>query len=132
PGPEGLTFINDSTATNAESTARALASFERVWWILGGKPKEGGIDSLAEYFPRVARAYLIGEASDAFAQTLEGRVPYVRCGTLEKAVARAAADGQASDEEAPVILFSPACASFDQFRSFEHRGDVFREVVAGL
>ncbi len=132
PGPDGLIFINDSKATNAESTARALASFERVWWILGGKPKEGGIDSLAEYFPRVARAYLIGEASDAFAQTLEGRVPHVRCGTIEKAVARATADAQASEEPAPVILFSPACASFDQFRSFEHRGDAFRELVAEI
>jgi UDP-N-acetylmuramoylalanine--D-glutamate ligase len=130
PGPEGLVFINDSKATNAESTARALASFPRVHWILGGKPKEGGIESLAEYFPRIARAYLIGEASDAFAATLEGRVPFERCGTLDVAIAAAARD--AAREADAVVLFSPACASFDQFRSFEHRGDVFREIVAGL
>jgi len=134
PGPQGLVFINDSKATNAESTAWALASFPlenhpRVYWILGGKPKAGGIESLGAFFPGIARAYLIGEAANGFARTLEGRVPYEHCGTLETAVARAAEDARASSEPNPVILFSPACASFDQFRSFEHRGDVFRELV---
>ncbi len=130
PGPEGLVFINDSKATNAESTARALASFPRVHWILGGKPKEGGIESLAEYFPKIAKAYLIGESAGDFARTLDAQVPYEQCGTLEVAVVAAARD--AAREVDAVVLFSPACASFDQFRSFEHRGDVFREIVAGL
>jgi UDP-N-acetylmuramoylalanine--D-glutamate ligase len=130
PGPEGLVFINDSKATNAESTARALASFPRVHWILGGKPKEGGITPLTAFFPKIAKAYLIGESADDFARTLDGAVPFEQCGTLDVAVAAAARD--AGREEEAVVLFSPACASFDQFRSFEHRGDVFREIVAGL
>ncbi|HKH97180.1 MAG TPA: UDP-N-acetylmuramoyl-L-alanine--D-glutamate ligase, partial [Beijerinckiaceae bacterium] len=86
----GALFVNDSKATNADSTEKALASFERILWILGGKPKEGGIESLRPYFPRIDRAYLIGEASDAFAGTLESEVPYLRCGTLDKAVVAAA------------------------------------------
>ena len=82
-------FINDSKATNADSTATALAAFERdVFWILGGKPKQGGITSLEPFFPRIARAYLIGEASEEFAATLEGKVAFERCGTLDVALAR--------------------------------------------
>lgn len=125
-----VVFINDSKATNADSTQRALESFSRIHWILGGKAKEGGIAPLASYFPKIAKAYLIGEASDDFATTLDGRVPLEQCGTLDAAVAAAARD--AAREADAVVLFSPACASFDQFRSFEHRGDVFREIVAGL
>jgi UDP-N-acetylmuramoylalanine--D-glutamate ligase len=125
-----VVFINDSKATNADSTQRALESFPRMHWILGGKPKAGGITSLAAYFPKVAKAYLIGESAEDFAQTLDGRVPFEQCGTLDVAVAAAARD--AAREPDAVVLFSPACASFDQFRSFEHRGDVFREIVAGL
>jgi UDP-N-acetylmuramoylalanine--D-glutamate ligase len=123
-------FINDSKATNADSTQRALESFPRMRWILGGKPKAGGIASLERYFPKIAKAYLIGAAAEEFAATLEGRVPYEHCGTLDAAVARAAAD--AREAGGGVVLFSPACASFDQFRSFEHRGDVFREIVRGM
>ena len=126
-------FINDSKATNANSTEKALASLERdIFWILGGKPKEGGITALEPYFPRIAKAYLIGEASDEFAATLEGKVPYERCDTLDVAVASAAADAAACAGPEPVVLLSPACASYDQFRSFEHRGDVFRDLVASL
>src|SRR5262249_5632844 len=69
-------FVNDSKATNADSAAKALASFEDIFWIAGGKPKTGGIDSLTEFFPRIRKAYLIGEAANEFAQTLDGRVPY--------------------------------------------------------
>jgi UDP-N-acetylmuramoylalanine--D-glutamate ligase len=123
-------FINDSKATNADSTQRALESFPRIHWILGGKPKAGGISSLTGYFPKIAKAYLIGESADDFARTLDGHVPFEQCGTLDVAVAAAARD--AAREADAVVLFSPACASFDQFRSFEHRGDVFREIVAGL
>jgi len=126
-------FINDSKATNADSAATALAAFERdIYWILGGKPKEGGITSLASYFPRVAKAYLIGEASGAFARTLDGKVSAARCGTLDAAVAAAAQDAAASGAAEPVVLLSPACASYDQYRNFEVRGDAFRDLVAAL
>jgi len=126
-------FINDSKATNADSTEKALAAWERdIYWILGGKPKEGGIRSLEAYFPRIAKAYLIGYASDDFAATLDGKVPYERCGTLDVALARAASDASQAAGPEPVVLLSPACASYDQFRSFEHRGDTFRELVRAL
>lgn len=124
-------FVNDSKATNADSTEVALAAFARVFWILGGKPKAGGIASLAPHFGKIAKAYLIGAATDEFAQTLEGRVPYERCGTLDVAVSRAAADAAATGED-EVVLFSPACASYDQFRNFEERGDRFKALVRGL
>ena len=125
-------FVNDSKATNADSAAMALACFSDIFWILGGKPKTGGITGLTQYFPRIARAYLIGEATEEFAPTLEGRVSYVRCGTLDRAVAAAAADAEQSGRPAPVVLLSPACASFDQYRNFEVRGDAFRKLVLGL
>jgi UDP-N-acetylmuramoylalanine--D-glutamate ligase len=126
-------FINDSKATNADSAATALAAFERdVFWILGGRPKAGGITSLADFFPRVAKAYLIGEATEEFAATLDGRIPFERCGTLDSAVAVAAADAAAGGAREPVVLLSPACASFDHYRNFEVRGDAFRTLVAAL
>ncbi|MBS0240654.1 MAG: UDP-N-acetylmuramoyl-L-alanine--D-glutamate ligase [Proteobacteria bacterium] len=126
-------FINDSKATNADSTEKALATWEQgIFWILGGKAKEGGITPLASYFPRIAKAYLIGAASGDFAATLEGKVPCERSGTLEIALAHAAADAAASGLAEPVVLLSPACASYDQFRSFEHRGNVFRDLVRAL
>ncbi len=126
-------FIHDSKATNADSAATALASFERdIYWVLGGKPKEGGIASLAEYFPRVAKAYLIGEATEDFAATLAGRVDFSRCGTLDRAVGEAVRDAQASGAREPVVLLSPACASFDQYRNFEVRGDAFRALAEAL
>ena len=129
-------FINDSKATNADSAAKALASFENIYWIAGGKQKEGGIESLTEFFPRIAKAYLIGEAAQDFAATLGGegstqKVPYEMSGTLDAAVAQAARDAVASGKNA-VVLLSPACASFDQFRNFEIRGEHFRALVQGL
>jgi UDP-N-acetylmuramoylalanine--D-glutamate ligase len=99
---------------------------------LGGKPKQGGIASLAPLFTRVSKAYLIGEATEAFAATLDGRVPYERSGTLDAALAAASRDAQASSAAEPVVLLSPACASFDQYRNFEVRGDAFRALVAAL
>ncbi|WP_027172035.1 UDP-N-acetylmuramoyl-L-alanine--D-glutamate ligase [Methylobacterium sp. 10] len=125
-------FVNDSKATNADSTEKALTAFRDVHWILGGKQKEGGIDLLAPLFDRVAHAYLIGAASDAFAATLEGRVPYTRCGTLDVATKQAAEAAARSEAPEPVVLLSPACASYDQFKSFEDRGDQFRALVRGL
>jgi UDP-N-acetylmuramoylalanine--D-glutamate ligase len=125
-------FINDSKATNADAAARALACFSDIFWIAGGKPKEGGIADLAPYFPKVRRAYLIGEAADAFGRTLAGRVDAFQAGTLERALSVAYEDARKSDAPEPVVLLSPACASFDQFRDFEHRGDVFREMVKAV
>jgi len=126
-------FINDSKATNADSAATALAAFERdVFWILGGRAKQGGIAALTTYLPRVARAYLIGEATEEFAGTLQGEVPFERCGTLDRAVATATRDATASGAPEPVVLLSPACASYDQYRNFEIRGDAFRALVAAL
>jgi UDP-N-acetylmuramoylalanine--D-glutamate ligase len=125
-------FVNDSKATNADAAEKALLAFHDIHWILGGKAKQGGIESLRPLFPRVARAYLIGAAADAFAETLEGAAPFERCGTLTRAIEAAARDAFRSNAEEPVVLLSPACASFDQFANFEARGDAFRSEVALL
>ncbi len=125
-------FVNDSKATNADSTAKALASFKDMFWIAGGRPKAGGITGLAEFFPRIRKAYLVGEAAEDFARTLDGKVAYEMAGTLDKALASAARDAETSDAAEPAVLLSPACASFDQFPNFEVRGDTFRKLVRGL
>ncbi|HXY57221.1 MAG TPA: UDP-N-acetylmuramoyl-L-alanine--D-glutamate ligase [Methylocystis sp.] len=125
-------FVNDSKATNADAAAKALASFKDIYWIVGGKPKEGGVESLREFFPRIAKAYLIGEASEAFARTLEGVLPYEYCGTLPVATEFAARDAALSEAGEPVVLLSPACASYDQFANFEKRGDAFRALAQEL
>ena len=126
-----VVFVNDSKATNAEAAAPALSSYDRIYWIAGGLPKEGGIASLSPLFSRIAMAYLIGEAASAFAATLGNAVPYEISGTLEQAVAHAAADA-AEDERAVAVMLSPACASFDQYKNFEVRGDAFVGHVAAL
>jgi UDP-N-acetylmuramoylalanine--D-glutamate ligase len=125
-------FVNDSKATNADSAARALASFHDIFWIAGGRAKTGGITSLAEFFPRIAKAYLIGEAAKEFAATLDGKVPYKITDVLPAAVAAAAHDAEASDAKEPVVLLSPACASFDQHPNFEVRGQAFTDLVLAL
>ena len=126
-------YVNDSKATNADSAAQALACFGDIFWILGGKPKTGGIESLRSFFPRIRKAYLIGEAADEFATTLKaGGVAYEIDGTLDKAVAAASRDAEAATAAEPVVLLSPACASFDQYRNFEVRGDAFRALVLSL
>ncbi len=126
-------FINDSKATNANSAATALAAFEgNIYWIVGGRPKAGGIRSLEPYFARLSKAYLIGEATEEFAATLLGKVAFERCGTLAMAVAAAAADAGRLGKGAPTVLLSPACASYDQYRNFEVRGEAFRALVAAL
>ncbi|MDQ1154137.1 UDP-N-acetylmuramoyl-L-alanine--D-glutamate ligase [Brevundimonas sp. SORGH_AS_0993] len=125
-------FINDSKATNADAARQALASYPSVFWIAGGVPKAGGIDDLADLFPRVARAYLIGQAADAFAATLSANgVPHVLSRTLEAAVSAAADDAAAAVGDR-IVLLSPACASFDQFADFEARGEAFRAAVLAL
>ena len=125
-------FVNDSKATNADSAAKALASFHDIFWIAGGKPKTGGIVSLAEFFPRIRKAYLIGEAAKEFAETLEGKVPYEINGALSAAIDAAARDAAASGLKEPVVLLSPACASFDQYPNFEVRGKAFTDAVLAI
>jgi UDP-N-acetylmuramoylalanine--D-glutamate ligase len=125
-------FVNDSKGTNADAAAHALSSFQDIFWIAGGKPKLGGITSLAEYFPRIRKAYLIGEAAQEFAGTLGERAPHETSETLDVAVANAARDAEASGLPDPVVLLSPACASFDQYRNFEIRGARFRDLVTAL
>ena len=124
-------FINDSKATNADAARQAMSTFPKFHWIAGGKAKAGGIESLVDLFPRVAGAYLIGEAADDFAMTLAGRTVVRQCADLATAVSAAYADASATGEEA-VILLSPACASFDQFPDFEVRGDAFTELACNI
>ena len=120
----GVTIVNDSKATNADAAEKALQSYERIRWIAGGQAKAGGIEPLTGLFDRIAKAYLIGEAAETFAVTL-GDTAHIQCGTLDDATAQAIEDAEPGD----TILLSPACASFDQFPSFEARGDAFRALV---
>jgi UDP-N-acetylmuramoylalanine--D-glutamate ligase len=125
-------FVNDSKGTNADAAAHALSSFSDIFWIAGGRAKQGGISGLGEYFPCIRKAYLVGEAAPEFAATLGASVPHEISQTLETAVAHAARDAQASGLAEAVVLLSPACASFDQYRNFEIRGERFRELVTAL
>ena len=124
-------FVNDSKATNADAARQAMSAYPRFFWIAGGRAKAGGIEGLTELFPAIAKAYLIGEAETAFAATLEGKAPYARCGALAAAVRAAFADARKEEGEA-IVLFSPACASFDQYADFEERGEAFRAAVLAL
>jgi len=125
-----VAFINDSKATNANAAARALACFEPIFWIVGGRAKESGLAGLEAYYPRVAKAYLIGESAAAFGRQLDGKVALEHCGTLERAVAAASRDAMRSSARTPVVLLSPACASYDQFPNFAERGEAFRRLLA--
>lgn len=134
-------FVNDSKATNAEAVEKALMSYQDtpIYWLLGGQPKEGGITSLIPHFSKIKHAFVFGEATPLFAATLEGRVAYTTCKTLEEAVKKASTlafnhglamtEGGEDPEERAIVLLSPACASFDQFKDFEARGDAFCEAV---
>ena len=128
----GVLFVNDSKGTNADATARALSSFNDIFWIAGGKPKTGGITSLAEFFPRIRKAYLIGEAAQEFAarSAQKCRTRFRRRSTMRSSQPRAMRRPPGSTD--PVVLLSPACASFDQYRNFEIRGNRFRELVQAL
>jgi UDP-N-acetylmuramoylalanine--D-glutamate ligase len=124
----GVLFVNDSKATNPNSAAPALAAYPKIHWILGGLPKSDDLDPCEPFLDHVRAAYTIGEAGPMFADLLEGKVPVRRCEMLHEAVscaAHAAAPGE-------VVLLSPACASFDQFRDYEARGDAFRAAVEAL
>jgi UDP-N-acetylmuramoylalanine--D-glutamate ligase len=125
-------YVNDSKATNAEAAARALACYERIYWIAGGQAKDGGIASLKPYFPRLSHAYLIGASAQDFAKDLEGQTDFTVSGDLEVAVRHAHHSAQSAALDGSVVLLSPAAASFDQFASFEARGDQFRDLVAAL
>ncbi|MGP7795938.1 UDP-N-acetylmuramoyl-L-alanine--D-glutamate ligase [Sphingomonas sp. CLY1604] len=125
----GVTFVDDSKATNPESAAPALGAFDRIHWIVGGKRKGDDLDACAPYFDRIAAAYTIGEAGALFADLLTGKVPHVeQSGDLASAVRAAAAAARPGE----VVLLSPACASFDQFRDYEERGAAFRAAVEAL
>ena len=125
---DGVLFVNDSKATNPTATAPALAAFEKIRWICGGLAKTDNLDECAPHFGHVRKAYTIGEAGELFASLLSPHMAVAECETLERAVGEAAAEAEPGD----TVLLSPACASFDQFRDFEDRGDHFRELVEGL
>lgn len=129
---DGVRFLNDSKATNAQASEQALRAFPNAYWIAGGRPKEEGIDGLEPHFPSIRKAYLIGEAAEAFGRTLSGKAPFDLSRTLDVAIESAFHDAKASGDPHPVVLFSPACASFDQFRDFEQRGEAFRSAAAAL
>jgi len=123
-------IINDSKATNADATEKALMSFpDGIFWIAGGRAKEGGIEPLKPLFNRVKKAYLIGEAAQDFSRSLRDDVPFEMSDTMDNALSQALEDAEASKVDTPVILLSPACASYDQFKNFEERGDRFRALV---
>ncbi|OYV32574.1 MAG: UDP-N-acetylmuramoyl-L-alanine--D-glutamate ligase [Rhodospirillales bacterium 20-64-7] len=127
----GVAFINDSKATNADAAERALVCYDRLIWIAGGMAKEGGIEPLAPLFPRIAKALLIGRDAPQFAATLSHhKVPFEIVGTLESAVPAAFAAAKATD--APVVLLSPACASWDQFTGYDQRGERFADLARAL
>jgi UDP-N-acetylmuramoylalanine--D-glutamate ligase len=126
---DGVVYVNDSKATNPEAAEKALASYETIYWIAGGRPKEGGLGALDAYLGRIRHAFLIGEASAQFAAELQGRVPLSEVGTLDRAVTAARALAETERLPGATVLLSPACASFDQFRNFEVRGDAFRQLV---
>jgi UDP-N-acetylmuramoylalanine--D-glutamate ligase len=125
---DGVRYVNDSKATNADAAAKALACYDEICWIAGGVAKEGGITSLAPFFPRIRHAFLIGEAAPAFAATLSGHVPVTLSGDL----ATAAKEARAAARPGGTVLLSPACASFDQFTDFEARGAAFRRLVEAM
>ena len=119
-------YVNDSKATNADAAEKALKTYDNMYWIAGGVAKDGGIETLAPYFSKIRHAYLIGEAANDFAKTLEGHVPYTISKTLDAAFQSASA-AATSDTSAPTrsVVLAPACASFDQFPNFEKRGEAF-------
>ncbi len=129
---DGVRFVNDSKATNAQAAEQALKTWDKVHWIAGGVAKADGIAPLQPWFDRIAQAYLIGESETDFAKMLKDKAEAIKCGTLEVAAQAAFDAAKASGEDSPVVLLSPACASFDQFEDFEARGEAFREIVKQL
>ena len=132
----GVSYVNDSKATNAEAAGKALHCHKNMYWIVGGKPKEGGLDGLEIYVDKIRKAYVIGEASEDFARWMEGfQVEHIKAQTMDHAVDLAHRDAQAAIGQpggAGCVLLSPACASFDQYPSFEARGEHFTQLVDAL
>lgn len=130
---DGVAFVNDSKATNGQAAAQAIRAYPNAFWIAGGRPKDDGLDGVEELFPQIRKAFLIGEAAKEFARQLQGEVEYEVCGSLDVAINAAFEQARGTSGGAePVVLFSPACASFDQFRDFEARGDAFKALVNAL
>lgn len=125
-----VSFVNDSKATNADAAAKALDSFTKIHWIVGGIAKEGGLSGLEKYEANIECAYLIGEAADEFARWCEEQgLAYAHCEDMEDAVLTAYEN---IGRKGGVVLLSPACASFDQYNGFEERGDHFTKIVNAL
>lgn len=130
---DNITFINDSKATNAEAAAKALSSYDNIYWIIGGQAKEGGLNGLEIFKDKIIKTYLIGAASDEFSVWLEKHgFDFKKCNTLDNAVGHAYKDANKNNEIKSVVLLSPACASWDQFKSFEKRGEAFTDKVLEL
>ncbi len=129
---DGVAYINDSKATNADAAGKALSCYGQIYWIAGGQAKQGGLAGLEPHYPRIAHAFLIGESEAGFAEALNGKAALSRCGTLAQAVAAARELALAEGKAGAVVLLSPACASFDQFTDFEARGEAFRALVEEL
>jgi len=127
-----VSFINDSKATNADAAAQAMGCYADIFWIAGGQAKTGGVETLRDFFPRIRKAFFIGEDAPLLERQLDGAAPSERFADLEAAVEAAARAALESEADKPVVLLSPACASFDQFKNFEHRGDVFRDAARAL
>ena len=130
---DGVSYVNDSKATNVDAAVRALACYDMICWIAGGQTKDDSLDALTPFVDRIKTAYLIGEATDVFATTLPESITTEPCGTLDVAVQRAREGAlQENENRKAVVLLSPACASFDQFKDFEDRGETFRQCVEAL
>ncbi len=129
---DGVRYVNDSKATNPEAAAKALGSYSVIYWIAGGKPKEGGLDAITPFLPNIRHAFLIGEAADTLNVALSGRIATRISGTLAQALTDAHKLVQSEQPQQAVVLLSPACASFDQFPNFEERGREFARLVHAL
>ncbi|MBT4879950.1 MAG: UDP-N-acetylmuramoyl-L-alanine--D-glutamate ligase [Alphaproteobacteria bacterium] len=129
---DGIRYVNDSKATSVVAASQALATYKNILWIAGGRGKEESLNTLSPYFPNILHAYLIGEATDSFAKDLEGKIPFTKVQTLDKALLEAHSTALSSGTKNPTILLSPACTAFDQFKDFEARGDAFKRQVHEL
>ncbi|MBI1364035.1 MAG: UDP-N-acetylmuramoyl-L-alanine--D-glutamate ligase [Proteobacteria bacterium] len=129
---DGVTFVNDSKATNADAANKALTSFDNIYLIAGGQPKAEGIDPCIPYLKTVRKVYLIGQAAEDFGKALDGHVKTQQCGTLDVAIAAAYADAKADKNRPAYVMLSPACASWDQFANFEERGALFAKLALEL
>ena len=126
---KNIQYINDSKATNADATKQALTTYNNIYWILGGVEKYGGISQITQYFSKIKKAYLIGESAESLSTTLfNSKIEYENCVTLRNAINRSTKDAEKSKSKV-TILFSPACASFDQYKNFEERGLEFTTIV---